>query len=950
MSIEVETTTNHAELDRKDQFQHKLIIGRFILCVDDDGRCEHHLEGALGTVVQLAGKNRAKKAALKIPKLLGETNLEIAYINYLMENEADIVESIFDGSINDNGLLSSMSQNDLRNQYDPLFANEQIGYLFIKFEKGKSPQFCQVRPHSDGVNLECIPPNIPNFPINTVDELTLIKKKTISDFGLQTIFVQKSKENQSTNPLIISQEEASISQNEETWFTCIPSVIYKWIDITLQQAILHDNLLSWEVEDHISLIQKIGEGLETLHKQGYLHADLRPANVVYSRVLTDEYGIDRPDSFVLSDYGSFAVTADKTRLPSRQEPTDKTQIAPSLEGERASIFYSLERKKGFEREFADTALIFPDMGSGATVVLGWRNEIKEKQKEIYSIIQNREHQENRKVGRLLKGDYIRLQDEIFKLRDSEYIMDGLQFLPCESERWGISANRVIMPTGYGGEGVQTISLDRTVEMFQWSAATDIYSLGIILLYTFFMKPILETISERAQTNPDDDNQHDFNSSADITISQNESTGEVIHQSDDRASQMEPSRLFEGLVENEELMGLPQSDSQNGADLLSISSTESDQASNLKQVRRYEDHIQLENEFEKMITYLNDKQFFNAISSELEFLACILTEKLRQKHKSSDAIAEELLRGDEAKKLIDILPNEEKDDPRLFRIVQAAMKRVTTNVPGAARVAQAMSGDGIQFIFLLRFALCCIHRQAHLEANEDIGYQMKPFSKNRLENPNASAVRRANHALKEIDDILKLEYSDKFTFDINEIGDFELRTSYQIDQDYAQLETNNDALMAKNDSLKQENSSLKNEFENLNQEKDILKGRSEDLGDENRLLKQTIANLKGTQSKFQNEIGALKQENKKLRSSKAELREDYKKRFEEFIANKTNQSKIQSENMRSHFLETINPIYTFLSDLEQNRGIFMGRLPQGAGLLKEMLDNKKQEMFSILEEK
>jgi hypothetical protein len=79
---------------------HKIWInGTWYISVNDDGECiSPCYEGVFGIVIKLCNAyDQTKVSALKVPRLMGETYRENAYINDLLEKELLVVGEIFDG-------------------------------------------------------------------------------------------------------------------------------------------------------------------------------------------------------------------------------------------------------------------------------------------------------------------------------------------------------------------------------------------------------------------------------------------------------------------------------------------------------------------------------------------------------------------------------------------------------------------------------------------------------------------------------------------------------------------------------------------------------------------------------------------------------------------------------------------------------------------------------------
>ena len=504
---------------------HRLwISAKWYIPVDDNGECTGLcLEGALGFVVQLlSGEGKELCRALKMPRLLGETHRENAYISDLMEKELQAVQEVIEKPMGTNkGLLRAdiwELGGPLRGQIstkkgppDAFKWNEAI--VLVHFEKGRKPRFCLVKKcETNGkAHLEIFPPKIQDCPVTTVELYDKLQEVALSssadDPGSErqwehTVFIDIGMIS-SDRPTILNKRDAlQASATGKTWFTCVPSIPYEWAPGTLQEAIsLQKRKAEWGVAEHFSLARRICMGIYALHSKGMLHADLRPANLVYTGKPSS------PDSYYVCDYGSFAKMG--ARDPD-YDPTGNTVLGPVAGTERASVFYAPERRAGLEREAADTAIIRSNPG-GATldIELSWRSKLDEQAKNNFELNetprrpgkgQNISARNNSTSGSSLqKGDRIQIRDYIFDIISATE-NDGAQRLVCDAHSWKIYQGRIVVENREPFSAEQWLPIPRTVELQQWSAATDLYSLGALFLYSVYRseKPLLEEMSGRTE--------------------------------------------------------------------------------------------------------------------------------------------------------------------------------------------------------------------------------------------------------------------------------------------------------------------------------------------------------------------------------------------------------------------------------------------------------------------
>ncbi len=181
--------------------------------------------------------------------------------------------------------------------------------------------------------------------------------------------------------------------------------------------------------------------------------------------------------------------------------------------ERVSPFYAPERRAGREREAADVAVI-SDSGGGENlnIVLGWRSRLLDRETSIAPVdltadlekfddtsanysadvaqgarraqAQKEAERVHSTANLLTEGDRIQIRDYIFDVVKAEDINDK-QILECKRRCRKIFHGRIVVSHDETFSPQTYFPITRTVELLQWSAATDLYSLGALSLYSVY---------------------------------------------------------------------------------------------------------------------------------------------------------------------------------------------------------------------------------------------------------------------------------------------------------------------------------------------------------------------------------------------------------------------------------------------------------------------------------
>lgn len=493
------------------------ISSKWYIPVDKNGECIGAcLEGALGFVVQLrSSEGETLRRALKLPRLLGETHRENAYISDLMEKELEAVQEVFDKPEgNSKGLLRAdiwELGGPLRGQIDTKKGTPEAlrwdgAIVLVLFEKGHKPRFCLVRKVPDGnkrkdrkqqateisgdtsSEIEFFPEDITDCPVTDANIYDRLQATALNDqrHWQNTVFIDLGKESGDAPRILNKHQALQQAATGQTWFTCVPSIPYEWARGTLQEAISLGKRGKWGTAEHFSLARRVCMGIHALHSKRMLHADLRPANLVYTGEPTT------PDSYYLCDYGSFAKMG--ARDPNH-DPLGNTVLGPVAGTERTSPFYAPERRAGLEREAADTAVIHHSGGSPTLeILLGWRSELERRPPDkLFGKRDNEKKKSDSPLGQsdksdsvntLTRGDRIQIRDYIFDIISANE-EGGEQLLTCRAQNWKIHQGRIVVENTEQFSEDQLLPIPRTIELQQWSAATDVYGLGALFLYSVY---------------------------------------------------------------------------------------------------------------------------------------------------------------------------------------------------------------------------------------------------------------------------------------------------------------------------------------------------------------------------------------------------------------------------------------------------------------------------------
>lgn len=476
-------------------------------------------EGALGCVVPLSSRDGVCRFALKLPRAMADTTRENAFICQIVDTEARIVVLANVGASVNCGLLpAELGLRDVlrgTRQLDDGYVNEATAQhgcrIFVSFRKDRNPRFCSVK--FEGEQQVVFPPAArADLSFLTREQWEAVGRAghdELLGFRSPYYFELPPAELPGCQPLqgrLVTTIQTE--QLQTVWYTALPSILYRWATATLQEAVSQHRHHDWRLEQHYTLIHRLLQGVQTLHSKGLIHGDLRPANIMACG------SASLPEDYTVGDYGSFSAA--KTNIGDVPEESLHTMVGPGVGRHRMSIFYAPERRAGVERESADVAVILRDGGDAESgeyfVHLGWRSRVIDPEtnnlsESVLSVLREdwqrmRQRPESRPDGRpadqFYPGDRLRLREFIFTVLDAEEIDDPGAGGTSPKEAWKrvnfrcdrrfakvLHERIAIYNNGEDIPDCTVVSIPNYVEIHQWSAATDLYGVGTLALYTIF---------------------------------------------------------------------------------------------------------------------------------------------------------------------------------------------------------------------------------------------------------------------------------------------------------------------------------------------------------------------------------------------------------------------------------------------------------------------------------
>lgn len=489
-------------------------------------------EGAFGCVIpmvrnaSISHPNLGDFLALKIPRLLADTIRENEFIRQIVESEAKLVAEANRGEGPNSGLIPTQEIahdllrgiRQLRGVEDAAISAQDGCILLFSFRKGKPPRIVSVK-HENGALVV--------FPPGAAESVKFVTAEVWAELAdpnearkcspdrlhrefREPYYFELSANTRSSGVMNHGPMPWTLSTELEpsVWYSALPSIIYKWAQGTLQQAVSQRDHLGWRLADHYDLHIRIARGVATLHSKQLIHGDLRPANIM---MLGKRGSACRAADYAVGDYGSFSSDRSRNGPPN---PNGHTMTGAGVSRHRTSMFYAPERRHGYERENADVAVVINRGGTEEylMICLGWgsvlfdggttrlrddlRGFLEDSWKDLHARVNDPGSAGMHELPR--DGDRLRLRDYVFEVSASKttpfmsLFLVKRRFAQVLHERVAVySRDDETLVNG------SVITLPMYTEIHQWSAATDLYGVGTLALYTLFMSAVQREYSEAA---------------------------------------------------------------------------------------------------------------------------------------------------------------------------------------------------------------------------------------------------------------------------------------------------------------------------------------------------------------------------------------------------------------------------------------------------------------------
>lgn len=491
-------------------------------------------EGAFGCVIALEPRNPLRgRIALKFPKLNHDTVRDNGFVASVVSEEIDNIEAIAGAGPPECliPIAGGVASQPLRGsvQLSQVIAPEAEGsaqhghVFFVSFEKGKKPRFLLVRLAEGQKSLS------ERLSVHPKEARAAIEPFLSDDVwkAMANAAVRGAPEFRSLSYCLVDEQphrvvvgkasvecaEVSPAMNPVStwrcWFAGVPSVVFPWAPRTLQQDLSSGALCKWSMTDIYDLFDRTSGGLYELHKNGRIHGDLRPANLLAGE------SVDPIARFLIADYGSFCNSGPRA-IATDSTSKGNTIAGPAVAAARTSPFYAPERRTGIERETADVAIVSSGLtGNRYGICLGWRRDVVDASsgqvvkavrealadfvKEIANVAAKGATQPN-SLGRrhsdesIRQGDRIRVRDYVFEVEASRSVVlerpdasGRMHFalFACPPRYARVLNDRLTILDDTRIADQTVIPLSSYFELWQWSAATDVFGLGALSLYCVF---------------------------------------------------------------------------------------------------------------------------------------------------------------------------------------------------------------------------------------------------------------------------------------------------------------------------------------------------------------------------------------------------------------------------------------------------------------------------------
>ncbi|NKB68390.1 MAG: hypothetical protein GKR89_15110 [Candidatus Latescibacteria bacterium] len=304
---------------------------------------------------------------------------------------------------------------------------------------------------------------------------------------------------------VMSRQTEQTYHSRETggWWFNLPCMISPWMEVDLQRLLSEylakaasgqdydERFGTWTIDSWCQLLDTLANGLANLHGLDAIHGDQRPANVMATFMGLGELV---PSNFSWIDVG---LGADLTAQPDEKKdhsPDSNGYTPPPLGGVRTSIFYAPERSEGIEYEDVDVVEIEESEADGKlSIRFFWRRNSLADVEQLQ--LKNETGAPIHVLGTLQQGDRVQFRDYLFEV-------DAVagDHLLC-NRAYELALGRVIvhLDAHRVADLFQRKSISRYRIFYHWSQASDIYSFGVLALYVFYVRGLVELLRESNNT-------------------------------------------------------------------------------------------------------------------------------------------------------------------------------------------------------------------------------------------------------------------------------------------------------------------------------------------------------------------------------------------------------------------------------------------------------------------
>jgi serine/threonine protein kinase len=265
-------------------------------------------------------------------------------------------------------------------------------------------------------------------------------------------------------------------------FFNVPSITYEWKPRNLQADISTGLLDNASYGARLGVVGLMLDAVDSLHSENVLHCDIRPANIFRSDEEVPEVGYDQNQAngicrgYELGDFGSLNDRSNRESDPG--QVFGDSVLGPAVAALRTSLFYAPERRITGEFEDADHVAITPTQNGLCRVDLKYAK---------YERIPDAHGRAAEKLPDIRPGDSLRVRDLVLTIKSTttERAANVTASFICDSTVARIVHSRLSLletlrePEDFAVSGYVVIR--------QWSRATDMFSIGVLLLYLLFVK-------------------------------------------------------------------------------------------------------------------------------------------------------------------------------------------------------------------------------------------------------------------------------------------------------------------------------------------------------------------------------------------------------------------------------------------------------------------------------